>query len=269
MTTTRCGNAGVGKNSKMASRYATPAIASGMRKDGAPKLPNLRAHDRERHEHDGAENVESAGWSEPHKSPREGLSCSTACLHCANQAAVRGALDGKSPQFLGQPYQVSRHVDVVKNVCCAHRKTERAGAFQQPLKRARRSHSVAHEKPRIVSFGSDQIVASVVCRSHNHIASSERLECFLQHGCRQMRAVAVECDDAPPVSPREVREHRSKAGSQSLTSLCDNTCDVARQPSEILHIRSGAHNGDLGIAQRLRQRQCVVKKAAIKRGDSR
>src|SRR5580658_7649652 len=51
---------------------------------------------RERHEHDCAKNVESAGWSEPHKSPREGLSCSTACLHCANQAAVRGALDGKT-----------------------------------------------------------------------------------------------------------------------------------------------------------------------------
>src|SRR5580698_8057331 len=42
MTMTRLGNFGVQKNSRMASRYAMPATASGMINDGAPMLLNLR-----------------------------------------------------------------------------------------------------------------------------------------------------------------------------------------------------------------------------------
>lgn len=36
------GNLGVEKNSRMASRYATPATASGMKKDSSPVLLSLR-----------------------------------------------------------------------------------------------------------------------------------------------------------------------------------------------------------------------------------
>src|ERR1700730_15381229 len=39
---TRWGNLGVENNSRTANRYAMPATASGMMKDGAPMLPSLR-----------------------------------------------------------------------------------------------------------------------------------------------------------------------------------------------------------------------------------
>src|SRR6266481_3325086 len=41
-TMTRCGNLGVEKNSRMASKYATPATARGMKNDGSPVRLKLR-----------------------------------------------------------------------------------------------------------------------------------------------------------------------------------------------------------------------------------
>src|ERR1700746_2166918 len=59
----------------------------------APAAELARA-DCQRHQQDNPENVEPAGWREPHSSPSR--SCSTTCLHCINQAAVLGALGGES-----------------------------------------------------------------------------------------------------------------------------------------------------------------------------
>ena len=73
-----------------------PATASGMMKDGAPMLPNLRE-----------QIVSATSMTMPRTySLRDGVSftgfpcavrnCANCCPHCFSQAAVRGALAGAS-----------------------------------------------------------------------------------------------------------------------------------------------------------------------------
>src|SRR6516225_7425807 len=114
--------------------------------------------------------------------------------------------DGIKPQLRGKPSQVSLHVDVVERLCEADGKLQFAGARQQGTKRTLRAHAVAIEKVRMGRLGSDEIVASVMRWSDDHVVRMERLERARKNRRRQMRAVAVEGDDALPAR-REVRKH--------------------------------------------------------------
>jgi hypothetical protein len=56
-------------------------------------------------------------------------------------------------------------------------------------------------------LGSHQIIAAIMGRSNNQIMPGERLERALKNRSRQMRAVAVEGNHAPPSTRCEVFKH--------------------------------------------------------------
>ena len=88
-------------------------------------------------------------------------------------------------------------------------------------------------------LGPDEIVAAVVCRSDNHVVRGERLERALKNRSRQMRAVAVEGNDALLARRCEVCKHRGQACRKALSFLrhdthpvCAPTALVLRHPKQ-------------------------------------
>ncbi len=65
----------------------------------------------------------------------------------------------------------------------------------------------------------DEIVASIVRWSDNHVMCSQRFERVFENRTRQVWAVAVEGDDASLMTFCEVRKHRSKAGGKTFAFL--------------------------------------------------
>jgi len=89
-----------------------------------------------------------------------------------------------------------------------------------------------------------EIVAAVVRRSDNEIARGKRVERDLEHGRRQVWAVAIERDDTPTARHREVREHRSEARGKAITDLRHDAHGVTGRAGQIFDIGRRAHNGD-------------------------
>src|SRR5437763_17101747 len=79
------------------------------------------------------------------------------------------------------------------------------------------------------SFCPDEIVASVVRWSHDHVMRGQRFERAFENRTRQVRAVAVECNDAGLMGVsltifslmvgREVHKYRSEPRSKTLALL--------------------------------------------------
>ena len=123
---------------------------------------------------------------------------------------------GSEAQFRGEPSQIVFYVDVVEGVGEANRKLQSASARQQHLKRALRAHAIAIEKRWMGGLGAYQIIAAVVRRSDNNVVAVERLERAFKNRSRQMRAVAVEGNDALPARRCEVCKDRRQACRQAL-----------------------------------------------------
>ena len=94
MTTTRRGNLGVAKNSRIARRYAMPASAKEAMKYGPPRSPKLREQIVS-----ATHNVAPSTYTlhvggDLHSSPVPVRNCAAASSHSLSHAAVRGALAG-------------------------------------------------------------------------------------------------------------------------------------------------------------------------------
>src|SRR6202044_2372644 len=121
-------------------------------------------------------------------------------------------------------------VDVVERVRVANGKLQSASARKQGLKRGLSAHAIAIEKRWMRCLGSDEIIAAIMRRSYNHVVPSEHVERACKNRNRQMRAVAIEGDNAPAAWRREVCEHRGQACRKALAFLGHDTCHTSRQP---------------------------------------
>src|SRR5208282_867629 len=134
------------------------------------------------------------------------------------------------PQFRGKPSQVVLHVDVVEGIREANGKLQSASAHQQGLKRALSTHAVTIEERWVSGFGPNEIIAAIMCWSNHHVVPGERLERAPKNRSRQMRAVAVEGNDAFPASRSEVCKHRGQACRKALPFLRHDAHLTLRQP---------------------------------------
>src|SRR5207248_9408386 len=96
-------------------------------------------------------------------------------------------------------------------------KSSRAG--QEPLQRTAGAHPVTREQRGIRSLRTDQIVASVVRWSHDHGMCSQTFERLFENRRRQVRAVAVERNDAALMMICEVGKYGSEACSKTFPFL--------------------------------------------------
>ncbi len=95
----------------------------------------------------------------------------------------------------------------------------------------------------------DEIVASVVRWSHDHVMCGQRFERVFENRTRQVWAVAVEGNDASLMIFREVRKHRSEACSKTFTFLRNYAHFAACQLRQFVYVRVRAHDGNFHIAQ--------------------
>ncbi len=148
------------------------------------------------------------------------------------------------PQFGGELRQVGGHVDIVERIGEANRKSEGAGAREQRFKRIRCSQAIAGEKAGMRGRCADEIIAAVVSRTDDDVAGGKCFECVSEYGRRQVRAVAVERNDAVRACRREMRKHRREPRRESVTRLRDDVNFVARGAGKIFNIRSAGHMMD-------------------------
>src|SRR5882724_350332 len=99
------------------------------------------------------------------------------------------------------------------------------------------------------SLCSDQIEASVVGWSNNHVMYGQRFERVFENRTRKMRAIAVEGNGASLMTFCEVRKHRSEACGKTFTFLRNYHRFVACQPRQLVYVRVRAHDGNFHIAQ--------------------
>src|SRR2546423_7218737 len=105
------------------------------------------------------------------------------------------------------------------------------------------------EKRRMKSLCSDEIVASIVCWSHDHVMCSQRFKRVFENRTRQVWAVAVEGNDASLMVLREVRKHRSEACGKTLTLLGNHAHFTACQLRQLDYVGVRAHDGNFHIRQ--------------------
>jgi len=130
-----------------------------------------------------------------------------------------------------------------------HRKPQGPGTRQQRLERIRRSHPIAREEPAMGCRRTNEIVAPVVRRSDNHVTSGKCLERVLKHGRRQVRAVAVERDDAPAGSLCEMPEHGGEARRKTVAHLRHDGCSFSRYARQVFYVGRWAHYGNVRPAE--------------------
>src|SRR5260370_19342494 len=128
------------------------------------------------------------------------------------------------PQLLCQPSQVVSYINIVKRICETYRKLKSSCTRQESLQRAAGAQSVAREKRRMRSLGPYEIVASVVCWSHDYVMCGQRFERVFENRTRQVWAVAVERNGASLMCVSlligcEVRKHRSEACGKTFAFL--------------------------------------------------
>src|SRR5260370_42213727 len=88
----------------------------------------------------------------------------------------------------------------------------------------------------------DQIVAAIVGRSDHEVTRAKRVERLPESRCRQVRAIAVESDDATPANRAEMRKNRRKTGPKAFTRLRHYLHSVAAHARQVLDIGSRAHD---------------------------
>src|SRR5205807_4042019 len=100
----------------------------------------------------------------------------------------------------------------------------------------------------------DEIVASVVRWSHDHVLCGQRFERIFENRTRQVWTVAVEGNNASLIGVaamiwREVREHRSEACGKTLSLLRNYSHITACQLRQLVYVRVRAHDGNFHLAQ--------------------
>src|SRR5205809_4178913 len=95
----------------------------------------------------------------------------------------------------------------------------------------------------------DEIVASVMGWSNDHVMCRERFERVFENRTRQVWAVAVEGNGASLMTFCEVRKHRSEACSKTFTFLGDYARFAICQLRQVVYVRFWAHDGNVHIAQ--------------------
>src|SRR6202035_1950837 len=153
------------------------------------------------------------------------------------------------PQLLCQPSQVVGYVNIVKRIRETYGKLKRSCARQESLQRTAGAHSVAREKRRMRSLCPDEIVASVVRRSNDHVMCGQRFERVFENRTWQVWAVAVEGNNASLMTLCKVRKHRSEACNKAFTFLRNYARFVAYQPRQLVYVRVRAHDRNFHIAQ--------------------
>src|SRR5437660_12615343 len=121
----------------------------------------------------------------------------------------------------------------------------------------------------------DEIVASVVRRSHDHVMCGQRFERVFENRTRQVWTVAVEGNGASLMGVpsmifslmiwREVRKHRSEACGKTFTFLGNYARFTACQPRQLVYVRIRAHDRNIHIDHCMTQRQCVVHTTSLER----
>ncbi len=87
-------------------------------------------------------------------------------------------------------------------------------------------------------LGADEIIASVMCRSDNHVVRSKRLESIFQDRSRQVWAVAVERDHA--LLPRcKMCKHRGESCRKAFSLLRHDCTASPARPQVLRHPRAG------------------------------
>src|SRR6266849_6400874 len=122
-------------------------------------------------------------------------------------------------QLRYQASQIVNYINIVKRICETYGKLKSSCARQESLQRAAGAHSVACEKRRMGSLCPDEIVASVVCWSNDHVMCGQCFERVFENRTRQVWAVAVEGNGASLMVFREVLKHRSEACGKTFTFL--------------------------------------------------
>src|SRR5215469_2967952 len=129
---------------------------------------------------------------------------------------------------------------------------------QQFVERAFCPHFIAPEESRVGSLRANKIIASVMCRSDNHVTGGESLKSPLQNRCWQVWTVAIEGNDVPLASRGEVTKNIGECCCQALTFLRNNLHPIAEQVHQFVLVRLRAHSRDLHVPQRHCKRYCVV-----------
>jgi hypothetical protein len=85
-------------------------------------------------------------------------------------------------------------------------------------------------------LSTNKIVASVVCRPDNQVARRKRLKSAIENRRREVRAVAIEGNDAMPTGRREMCKNGDQSCGQATTlpaPLCPlKGSDIARPLQE-------------------------------------
>ncbi len=140
-------------------------------------------------------------------------------LPFAEPACGPWGLRRNEPQFPGQQNQVICNVDVIARFREAGREFKGLRARQQSVERTPCSHRVAFEERRVNGLGANQIVASIVGWSDNHVMRGEYFERAVQNRRREMWTVAIECDDVLPVGGSEMSKNRSESCGETFAFL--------------------------------------------------
>src|SRR5262249_39991925 len=131
-------------------------------------------------------------------SPRE-LVLVSVHLPRFEQRGGPGGSRGVDAQLGGETPQVRRHVHVVAGVGEGHRQSERLRVRQQRVTRVARAGGSGVEEVRVTRRGADEVVPAVLGRTHHQLVRLEELERRPENRWWQVRAVAVDRDDAPEV----------------------------------------------------------------------
>src|SRR5450631_1139569 len=97
------------------------------------------------------------------------------------------------------------------------------------------------------SICSYEIVASVVCWSHDQVMRDQPFESVFENRRRQVWAITVEGNGASLMTFREVRKYRREAGGKTFTFLGNDACFTAGQLRQLVHVGVRAHDGHLHI----------------------
>src|SRR5690242_11039651 len=131
-------------------------------------------------------------------------------------------LRGSESQFLSQPNQVACDVYVIEGFREAGCEFKGLRARQQSVERSSCSHPIAFEERRVSSFGASQIVASIVGWPDYDVMLGEYFERAVQNRRREVRAVAIECDDVLLAVGSELSKNGGESCRKTFAVLRDD-----------------------------------------------
>ena len=125
------------------------------------------------------------------------------------------------------------------------RKLESPSSRLERVECIRGAKSIAGEKSGMRRLRADEVVPSVVRRSEDDVRPGECLKSALKHGGREVRAIAIERNDARVACRCEMCKDRRKARREAITRLRHDGYPVTNYARQILDIGYWAHDGDV------------------------